>query len=173
MQVTKAQAGKGHPATRTITANRHTRKAFQWTWTMLLKTTPCETMLRCPLSRKWSRQILSQTSPASNRTLASANPAFSHQGHHDWFGPLCNNASNFASCSSSFCLDSKPLHMWHGFPSSSFYANRHWLCLTFAWHTIPAPYPWNSAPFGWLVLRPHGLCGYHSQEEKNGNWYIS
>ena len=72
-QVTKAQAGKGHPATRTITANRHTRKAFQWTWTMLMKTMPCQTMLRCPLSRKWSHQILSQTSPASNRTLASAN----------------------------------------------------------------------------------------------------
>ena len=71
--VTKAQAGKGHPATRTITANRHTQKAFQWPWTMLMKPTPCQTMLHCPLLRKWSSQILSQTSPASNRTLASAN----------------------------------------------------------------------------------------------------
>ena len=31
-----------------------------------------------------------------------------------------NNASNFASRSSSFCLESKPLYSWHGFPSRSF-----------------------------------------------------
>ena len=50
------------------------RKTFQRTSTTLItKTTPCQTVLRCPLSIKWSSRILSRTSPVSKRTLASAN----------------------------------------------------------------------------------------------------
>ena len=95
------------------------RKAFQPTSTTLITNTmPCQIMVRCPLSRKWWSRILSRTSQASKRTPASA---CSHRGHRDWFSPLRNdNASNFASRSSSLCLDSKPLYSWHGFPSRSF-----------------------------------------------------
>ena len=47
----------------------------------------------------------------------------------------------------------------------------HWLSITFARHIIPVPDRWISAPFGRLVLRPHGFSGYHGQKEKTGNWY--
>ena len=140
-------------------------------------------MLRCPLSKKWSSRILSRTNPTSGRT-----PVFS-QTQRGAIEAIVTDSVRSAittlQTSPAVHLPSPAAH----FPSASTqnlftpgmasplgfsrpvdktkYSGVSTLTLRYFWPIhYTSPRSLNSAPFGWLVLRPHGFSGYHGQKEK-------